>query len=381
MTKKCITCKGEGPFPSRGEGRWRDQCVKCFNKTRREQHGRSPVKDEDLVRLRAAAKRNPTFEDLCDAMNMSPKACKALLAKAEKFGAPVHVEHGVISLAPARTLDTIQDITIRKPVGGYHSLLLISDTHTGSKYCLRNPIRDVVNWAYEQGVRDVSHSGDVVEGCYRHAQYELSHVGFDDQVRDAFNTFPQLPGLNYHFISGNHDYTFEEHTGMRCGQAIENGMRALGRDDWHCYGDRQAYVRIGGIIIDLWHPRGGGAYARSYNPQKKIESYTAIKPHLLQIGHYHQFCYVYERGIHAFQMPCFQGSGSNFAKSLKGSPAIGGIIVRWRLTETGRIHDLQFHPRFFFERDEVFNPRNELSMEEVKPQGHDRRYRKGRHVE
>ena len=376
--KRCKTCGGPGPFPPDKNGRTRPVCFECFNERRRGQHGRSPALDPELAKLRAAAKNNPQFEALCDALNLSPRACRALLDKAAKYGAPIHVEHNVISIAPSRETEAVQDITIRKAVGEERKIGAISDTHLGSKYCLRGAIRETAKWMYAQGVRDILHSGDVLEGCYRHAQYEVSHNGFDEQVRDAAKCFPEMPGLKYHFITGNHDYTFEELIGMRCGVAIERAMRDLGRTDWQCYGDRQAYVRVGGVVVDLWHPRGGGAYARSYNAQKKVEGYTAIKPQLLLIGHYHQYAHIYERGIHAFQMPCFQGSGSNFAKSLKGGPSIGGLLLKWRLSETGRIHDLAFHPRFFFERDDVFSPRNDLSMEEIPAVGRDNRYRKDR---
>ncbi len=366
-------------FPKKGERR-RSICTTCFNDKRRDQHGRSPIGDPDMVRLVEAAKKHPTFEALCDALDLAPKKCSALLKRAAERNAPIHVEHNTISVAPSPAVEVVQDIFITHPRGEPFKALLISDTHMGSKYCLRNAIRETVNWGYEQGARDVLHVGDILDGCYRHGQFELSHVGFDEQLRDAFNTFPRRKDLRYHFITGNHDYTFEEHTGMRCGVAIETGMRALGRNDWLCYGDRNAYIRLGGVVVNPWHPRGGGAYARSYNSQKKIEGYTAIKPHILLVGHYHQFCYIYERGIHAFQMPSFQGSGSNFAQSLKGGPSIGGILVEWQLSETGRIHDLTFTPRFFFERDEIFNPRNELTMTEVKAIGRERRYRKDKEV-
>lgn len=378
MTKhQCKTCGSIGPFPIK-RGKPRPDCVECFNAKRRDQHGRSPGSDPELARLLKASKQHPSFEELCDAMNLSPKSCRALIAKAEKYGSPVHVEHNIISIAPSKGVEVVQDIAIRAKVGEQRKIGAISDTHIGSKHCLRGAIRETVKWMYDDGVRDIVHSGDVLEGCYRHAQYELSHSGFDDQMRDAAKVFPELPGLRYHFISGNHDYTFEEHTGMRCGQAIEDGMRARGRNDWHCYGDRNAYLKIGGVVINLWHPRGSGAYARSYHLQKRIEGYAAIKPQMLFMGHYHQFAYVFERGIHAFGMPCFQGSGSNFAQSLKGAPAIGGLLIKWHLSETGRIYDLTYSPRFFFERDEVFNPRNDLSIEELPAVGRPRRYREGR---
>jgi predicted phosphodiesterase len=331
--------------------------------------------DPKLVQLYKLVKKPIAFSVLCDRLDLSPARCEALLTEARDRGAPVNVEHDTVSVAPSPALDQVQEIDIPKPVGGMIKIGAISDTHLGSKYCLRGALRETIKWMYEAGVRTILHSGDVLEGCYPHAQYELSHVGFDDQMRDADKVFPRMPGLKYIFISGNHDFTFEERIGMRCGKAIENAFRARGRDDWRAIGDRDAFLKIHGAVIDLWHPRGSGAYAASYHLQKKIESYSAIKPHMLLMGHFHQFCYVYERGIHALMMPCFQGSGSNFAKSLKGSVKIGGAILEWQLSETGRVHSFNPRMRFFYEREVIFEARNELDATEIPAVGRDTRYR------
>lgn len=364
------------------------QCLECERaaaKARRqrpiasgllEPHENPLEVDPQIVRLIALAKKSISFSDLCNALDSSPKKTEALLRKAAERNAPIHVEHDTITVRRALPVsDSVADIKLTRSVGDTIRLGAISDTHLGSKYCLRGAIRDVIHWMHAEGVRDILHSGDVLEGCYRHSLFELSHSGFDDQLRDAAKCFPELEGLRYHFISGNHDFTFEEKIGMRAGMAIQSGMRALGRNDWLCYGDRNAYLRIGGAVVNLWHPGGGSAYARSYNLQKRIEAYTAIKPHILLMGHYHQYCYVYERGIHGIMMPTFQGSGSNFAQSLKGSPAIGGLILEWQMSETGRIHNFNPRPRFFFEKDTIFNPRNDLDAIELPAVGRERRYK------
>lgn len=336
--------------------------------------------DPQIVKLVEFARTPISFSELCNKLDLSPKKTDLLVKRAIDRNAPIHVEHDQVSMLPpqSRAVPEVQEIRLPKVVGGLRKIGAISDTHLGSKYCLRGALRETIDWMYDDGIRDIVHGGDVLEGCYRHAQYELSHSGFDAQLRDARKLFPEKPGLRYHFISGNHDFTFEEKIGMRCGIAIQDGMRALGRDDWTCYGDRDAYVKLGGAVINLWHPRGGGAYAQSYNLQKRVEAYTAIKPQILLTGHYHQFCYIYTRGVHAIMMPTFQGSGSNFSKSLRGAPAIGGLILEWQMGDTGRIHNFQIRPRFFFEKEDIFDPRNPLDAIMVPEVGGDHRYRKDR---
>lgn len=308
-------------------------------------------------------------------MDLSPRKLETLIGRALKQHAPLHVEHDTVSLAPSLATELVQASATSRAVGSSFSIGVVSDTHLGSKYCLRGALRETIQWMYDCGIRDILHPGDVLEGCYPHAQYELSHSGFDAQLQDAAKCFPEFDDMLYHFISGNHDHTFESRIGMRAAVAIEQGMRARGRDDWRAYGARSAYVNIGGAVINLYHPSGSGAYARSYHLQKRIEGYTTVKPQILLMGHFHQFGYVYERGVHGIMCPSFQGSGSDFAQSLKGSPAIGGMILSWQLNEHNRLHHLEIKPRFFYENENILEARNAIDAEALVPVGRDQRFK------
>lgn len=230
---------------------------------------------------------------------------------------------------------------------------VISDTHLGSKYCLRDELKDTVHWMYDRGIREILHPGDILEGCYGHARFERSHEGIDDQTEDLLQTLPHLPGLNYRAITGNHDWTFTNQSGVDVGNFITAYFRQNGREDFHAYGDRGAFLEIMGAVIHLWHPGGGMAYAKSWNLQKKIEAYApGQKPSILLTGHYHQACYMEERGIHALLCPTFHGGMSAFGKSLKGSPvAIGGYILSWSLTRDGTLRDFCPERRSYFEAE------------------------------
>lgn len=397
--KKCSSCGlawSVTDFRKRADSEGRlGVCRKCeakANKTRRAKYRKRVLEDRlvtsgttsadpAIVRLVELAKKPIAFDELCDKLDMPPAKARVLVQKALDSHAPIHVEHDIISLgARGSAIETVQDVAASAPAGPIVRVGAISDTHLGSKYCLRGAIRETVKWMYKQGVRDILHSGDVLEGCYRHAQYELSHVGFDEQIRDASKCFPKLDALNYHFISGNHDFTFEDKIGMRAAVAIEQGMKSHSRSDWHAYGDRNAYLQLNGATINLYHPNGSPAYAKSYKVQKRIESYTAIKPQILLMGHYHQFGYVYERGVHGIMMPSFQGSGSNFAQSLMGAPSIGGLILEWQLDTNGRLRHFGLKPRFFYETEAIFTARNDLDAEAIQPVGRDVRYRKKERV-
>jgi predicted phosphodiesterase len=290
-----------------------------------------------------------------------------LLEQARAAGVAVDVAHDQVGLHWQDPTDDVRQVTPAPTVGETYRCAVISDTHAGSRYAMRGQLADFVRHAYTEGCREVLHAGDILDGCYRHGVFELTHSGLADQARDAATVLPALPGLTYHAITGNHDGTFSERTGLDVGQAITGAWSALGRSDLTVYGARSAYLRLGGAVIHLWHPKKAGAYALSYLLQKQVERYSALKPQVLIAGHWHVFCHVCVRGVEAIASPCFQGSGSDFAKSLGGSPAIGGLILEWRLTEHGTIRDFALRPRRYYEREAIVEVRNRVDGEIVPP--------------
>lgn len=304
-----------------------------------------------FARLVEACRRPVEFAALCDALDVSPARCLALVDEARVAGYQVSTNAGVVGMRQAEPDERVRDVV--PPIVGERQVVgVISDTHLGSKYCLRPQLRDFVEYAYARGVRRILHPGDVLDGCYRHGLWEVSHSGLDAQAADLLETLPALPGLTYHAITGNHDATFTDASGLDVGTYLESLFAKNGRRDLHFYGNRGAFLRVQGAVFHLWHPRSGGAYARSYPLQKQIEKYApGEKPDVLLAGHWHTFCYVEERGIHAIACPTFQGGGSAFGKSLGGAPALGGLVLSWDLTEHGTLRAFSIERRAYYERE------------------------------
>jgi predicted phosphodiesterase len=300
--------------------------------------------------IRIAKKGPINFHNLCDKLDLPPSKAQKVIDDALKLGVKVHVEHNHVGIRFPEPDDRLQSIGVPPVVGERQKVAVISDTHLGSKYCLREQLKEFIHYAYSQGVREILHPGDVIDGCYRHGMWEVSHSGLDEQARDLFETLPQLPGLHYHAITGNHDFTFTEQVGVDVGQYLSNYFEERGRKDLHFYGNRGAFLKIRGAVVHLWHPRSGVSYARSYAIQKHIEKYSSgEKPNILLCGHWHVFCYVEERAVHGIACPTFQGGGSAFSKSLGGAPAIGGLILSWDLTSDGTLRSFNLEKRSYFE--------------------------------
>lgn len=328
-----------------------------------------PVVDADIMRLLEVVKKGPLmFSELCDRLDMSPGKARALVERATKAGSKVVVAHDHVGIGPDKTEERIQSTGIAPVVGERQRIAVISDTHLGSKYCLRPQLQEFIHYAYERGVRDIMHPGDWLDGCYKHGLWELSHHGLEAQVQDLVETLPRLHGLRYHGITGNHDETFEDSCGLGVGPYIERAFKETGRNDVKFYGRRSAYVRVGGAVVHLWHPRGSAAYAKSYRLQKIIEKYSSgEKPHLLLVGHFHQYCHLFDRGVHAFLCPTFQGGGSAFGNSLGGAPAIGGMIMEWDLTEHGTMRRFAHEYSAYFEIERPHNVDDDTAHREEMP--------------
>jgi hypothetical protein len=311
----------------------------------------SPDKFQELIR---AARKSPSLEVLCDILDLPPSKVKALIVDAQAAGHAIRTGAASIGLGHEPSTEVI-DTGVPATVGERFRLGVVSDTHMGSKYALRAQLKDCVARIYWAGARDILVPGDLLDGCYPHGQFELRYSGIEDQTADLCRTLPELIGLKYHCITGNHDETFTKPTGLNVGRYIEGYFRDHGRTDIRFYGDRAATLRIGGTTVRMLHPTGSCSYAVSYKIQKFVEAFdSGEKPGILLIGHYHRSCYLYVRGVHAFTCPTFQGPGSAFGKSLGlGSQSMGGLLLGWKATEVGTLRELNIRPINYFKTEQA----------------------------
>jgi len=125
-----------------------------------------------------------TLEELCDHLNASPRKVRQLMDDAHEDGIKLQVQNSFIGLKP-KTVDRINEIDIPR-VGEEYRIGIISDTHFGSKYILREPLVDFVNECYDEwGIRTILHGGDWVQGCNRKYRWEVTHPSLADQCRDV----------------------------------------------------------------------------------------------------------------------------------------------------------------------------------------------------
>jgi hypothetical protein len=243
--------------------------------------------------------------------------------------------------------------------GERYLLGVCSDLHVGSKYCMRQQLRDYTDAAYTMGVRRFVLAGDILDGCYKHGMWELSHHGWDEQARDAFESLPRYDDAEWYAIDGNHDETFWASSGAVSGQRLEDYFRNRGRADLHWIGQRAGTlsIRCGDIArpvkVELWHPRPNRAYALSYQLQKRVEAYApGCKPDVVVGGHWHAAAYFECRGVHALAAPCFQSPESSFARSLVGGVSCGAWVLGWQMTRDGTMRRVSAERWAYYHREE-----------------------------
>jgi hypothetical protein len=310
----------------------------------------SETQDPEVQKLMAAVtkvKGTITIQRLCDEVfDSSPKRVMAIIDKAKKAGFSLDVDHDVIAFKRPEPNKT-HAVSVDIPKLNEETMVgVFSDVHVGSKYHVKAAWVDHINHCYDLGIRDIFCPGDLLEGCYRHARFELSQVGWEDQANEALDSLPRLPGLRYHLIDGNHDFTFTEQIGMESGANLVRLAKSQGRNDLFFYGSRGALIDFGGTIIEMWHPKSGMGYAKSYPLQNHIrDTEPEDRPHILLAGHWHQYIQFEQGGVYAVACGTFQHGKSPFGKSIGGSTAIGGVILRWVLQEDGTLREFSAQHR------------------------------------
>lgn len=182
-------------------------------------------------------------------------------------------------------------------------LLLISDTHLGSKYDRLDILRYLYDKADKEHINYILHSGDVTEGLSGRPQqiHELKETSYTGQRDYVIEKYPKSDIPTY-MIAGNHDLWWIRQCGADIVQDICNN-----RDDLHYLGSDCEDLKIGKLKIRLFHGKGGSTYAKSYKLQKYLDSIPQEeKPYILQTGHIHQAFYMKQGKTHCFQTSCLQ---------------------------------------------------------------------------
>lgn len=251
----------------------------------------------------------------------------------QQYAIEFDAESGVFRLHSRPSEATVGNI--RRPVGSEVRVLkigLVSDTHLCSYYERLDVLRELYRIFKSEGIREVYHCGNIIDGRERFNQFEVKYWALDDQVKYLIDNYPAESGITTYFITADHhEGWWQEREGIDVGRKIMSDAREAGRADLVHIGYVEADVILetagGRSVMRLFHPRDGSAYAISYRPQKIVESYQGgMKPRVLLLGHYHKFGVTYTRDVYAVQAGCTQDQ-TRFMRNKAIAAHVGGCIL------------------------------------------------------
>ena len=121
-------------------------------------------------------------------------------------------------------------------------IIIISDTHFGSKFEKLRYIYEVFEFAKAHGVKTILHGGDIIEGNIK------SKKGFSSikQANYFIEKYPHDDEITTHALFGNHDF-------LAITRNPEVGEVLKSREDVLPLGYKKAYINLNGTIISLQH--------------------------------------------------------------------------------------------------------------------------------
>jgi DNA polymerase II small subunit/DNA polymerase delta subunit B len=226
---------------------------------------------------------------------------------------------------------------------------VITDTHIGHKEFIPEYLRTAFDIINNFGAQFTFHAGDVVEGLMNRPGhfFECSHYGYKAQ-RDE--SVAQLSYYNkpLYVINGNHDASINSKLGV--GIDIVEDICERIPNAIYLPGD-PADIEINGIRFRLFHGRDrGGSYAKSFRPQKILDSFGIDIPDVLMIGHAHSADYCKYKGCHLIDGGCIQRL-TDFQRGNKLSADVGF----WTVDMTVRNGKIIAISPTFYDLEEVMN--------------------------
>ncbi len=233
------------------------------------------------------------------------------------------------------------------PMKIYHNRWIkfgvISDTHLNSKY----QRLDILNHAYKifqkEGVKNVLHAGNIIDGYGRLNQFDVFNIGTEDQINYCIETYPCKQGITTHFITADdHEGWIVRREHINIGELLELKANKMGRKDLKHLGyiESDVLVKVGSkpTRIRVFHPGGGTAYSLSYKPQKIVESLQGgEKPDILLVGHFHKLGHFEWRNVEVLLTGCIEDQ-TPFMRKKHIAAHLGFYIVKAHIAPDGSVN-------------------------------------------
>lgn len=161
--------------------------------------------------------------------------------------------------------------------------LVISDTRFGSIFAQPSILNELYRHAYDLGVRNVIHAGNITEGLYKMSNNMIETLIVRDTLQQAeyvVKNYPGIEGMTTHFITGKKDRTHLVANKIDIGKQI-----AEQRSDMNYIGTGRCRLFVDNIEMLLLSRSQRKTYTQSYRAQKMIDAMRSeSKPQFLLYG-------------------------------------------------------------------------------------------------
>lgn len=305
-----------------------------------------------LDKIYKVIKKEERFNDLKNRLNVSDTELFGIIDMLQQYGREIEIVDINNELVVRKTFQKRKNYEVkpRKEELTKKEFLVISDTHYGSIWCQPSMVNTAVYEAYNRGIKDVFHVGDITDGDYSRIRpnhvHEVFLYGATGQMEYVVKNLPKYKGIKYHAIAGSHDQTHLFNYGMVLGEEI-----AKRRPDFEYLGQDKAYYYFDNCKMEIFHPGGGTSRILSSKPQNGIDQIPSnSKPKISLRGHYHKIYVGSIRNIITLLCGCNVDQSSFMMKNEIPNLMCNYFVSIW-YDKNGDIQYFEVNPMVFDEKD------------------------------
>ena len=308
---------------------------------------------EYITRLYRYMRHGTSVEDFMLKYHIKSTELKGLLELCRIYGKNIDIieKNGTLIFDKPTTrtfITTKPDLTGEKLI--HTEICVVSDTHLGNIHQQLHLLNQIYLEAYNRGITDIFHIGDICDGDYSRVRpihvHEVFLYGATGQLDYTVKTLPKYPGMKWKIITGSHDQTHLFNYGMDLGKEL-----AKRRPDIEYLGQDRGYHYYDNCKIELFHPGGGASRILSSISQNGIDQIPSkTKPNLQLRGHYHKVYYMLYRNIHMFLCPC-NVDQSSFMMKNEIPNLMGNYFITIWYDDNGDIQYIKNEPMIFDPQD------------------------------
>lgn len=305
-----------------------------------------------LDKIYKVIKKEERFNDLKNRLNVSDTELFGIIDMLQQYGREIEIVDINNELIVRKTFQKRKNYEVkpRKEELTKKEFLVISDTHYGSIWCQPSMVNTAVYEAYNRGIEDVFHVGDITDGDYSRIRpnhvHEVFLYGATGQMEYVVKNLPKYKGIKYHAIAGSHDQTHLFNYGMVLGEEV-----AKRRTDFEYLGQDRAYYYFDNCKMEIFHPGGGTSRILSSKPQNGIDQIPSnTKPKISLRGHYHKIYVGSIRNIITLLCGCNVDQSSFMMKNEIPNLMCNYFVSIW-YDKNGDIQYFEVNPMVFDEKD------------------------------